>query len=212
MAAAASKSRPVTRRVPATARYPNTNSSSAAKMGWTWDRSPNRSAVIWKMNPPIMAAMPSSQAGQAGQPDQEPGVKARRLVILGAFALAQRGRGRARAGRDGQQDCLVHQRVPSLGPAGLHCVVSYVTIPGPRRHRPGWRFRCSPCGARPRPVRPEGVPWRGTRGPPLQDDAVRPGRGYGGTVLAVRSIRRVLGSAEPAAHRGGPSPWSCSRP
>jgi hypothetical protein len=32
-------------------------------MGWTRARSPKRSAVIWKMNPPIMAAMPSSQAG-----------------------------------------------------------------------------------------------------------------------------------------------------
>jgi hypothetical protein len=51
----------------------------------------------------------------AGQPDQQPGVKARRLGAPGALALAQRGGGRAPAGRDGQQDCLVHQRALSLG-------------------------------------------------------------------------------------------------
>ena len=53
--------------------------------------------------------------GLAGQPDQEPGVEARGLVILGSFALAQRGCGRAHTGRDGQQDGLVHQLAPSLG-------------------------------------------------------------------------------------------------
>jgi len=56
----------------------------------------------------------------AGQPDQEPGVKARRLGAPGPLALAQRGGGRADAGRDGQQDCLVHQCAPFawLVPAG----------------------------------------------------------------------------------------------
>src|SRR5580700_2458103 len=33
-------------------------------MGWTSDRSPKRSAVSWKTNPPIMLAMPSSQTGR----------------------------------------------------------------------------------------------------------------------------------------------------
>ena len=32
-------------------------------MGWTRASSPNRRAVSWNTNPPIMAAMPSSQAG-----------------------------------------------------------------------------------------------------------------------------------------------------
>src|SRR5580693_9447832 len=48
----------------------------------------------------------------AGQPDQEPGVKARRLGAPGPLALAQRGGGGAHAGRDGQQDGLVHQLAP----------------------------------------------------------------------------------------------------
>ena len=65
MAAAASQSRRLTftRPAPATARYPNTNSSSSARMGWTRASAPYRSATSWRTNPPIMLTTPSSQTG-----------------------------------------------------------------------------------------------------------------------------------------------------
>jgi len=62
-----------------------------------------------------LAEEPADHAGDAQQPDRlagqaddEPGIEARRLAALGPHALAHRGRGRAQACRDGQQDCLLH--------------------------------------------------------------------------------------------------------
>src|SRR6202008_4763626 len=74
----------------------------------------------WKDEPADHGGDAQQPGWLAGQPDEEPGVEARRLGAPGAFALAQRGGGRAYAGCNGQQDCLVHQPAPFawLVPAG----------------------------------------------------------------------------------------------
>jgi len=70
MAIAASQSRRCTRsRRPMTVMKPKTSRSSSARTGWTrtgWTRAsgPNRRALIWKTNPRIMLASPSSQTGR----------------------------------------------------------------------------------------------------------------------------------------------------
>ena len=53
--------------------------------------------------------MPSQPDRPAGQAEDEPDIKGRRLIAAGAEALAHRSGGRTEARRDGQQDCLVHQ-------------------------------------------------------------------------------------------------------
>ena len=45
----------------------------------------------------------------AGQAEDEPDIKGRRLIAPGAEALAHRSGGRTEARRDGQQECLFHQ-------------------------------------------------------------------------------------------------------
>ena len=51
-------------------------------MGWTRARSPKRSAVSWKMNPTIMLAMPSSQAGRRARRTTSPASKPAAWLLL----------------------------------------------------------------------------------------------------------------------------------
>jgi hypothetical protein len=54
-------------------------------MGWTSDRSPKRSAVSWKTNPPIMLAMPSSQTGRRASRTTSPTSNPLAWVLLAAI-------------------------------------------------------------------------------------------------------------------------------
>jgi hypothetical protein len=87
---------------------------------------PEPQAVSWNTNPPIMAAMPSSQAGWRASRTMSRAPN--RAGVPGPGALAHRRRRGAHARRDRQQDRLLHQPAPPAGratePAGL------------RRHRP----------------------------------------------------------------------------
>src|SRR5260221_12308062 len=82
-------------------------------MGCTRASGPKRRALIWNTNPRIMLAMPASQTGRRASPEDEPDIKACRLIAPGAEALAHRGRGRAETCGKGQQDRLLHQPAPS---------------------------------------------------------------------------------------------------